>query len=93
MNAKKVERLTKSIFEKWRKQEYFVRFVNGNTLDCRRENLETVLLTDALIDHIDDWKVDWDMDLTSTEVALVRDPAWRKIHLKNLTQKIAPKKF
>ena len=26
---------------------------------------------------MDDWKVDWDMDLTRREIALVKDPVWR----------------
>ena len=29
------------------------------------------------MDHIDEWKVDWDMDLTRREIALVKDPVWR----------------
>ena len=28
------------------------------------------------MDHIDEWKVDWDIDLTRREIALVKDPVW-----------------
>ena len=29
------------------------------------------------MDYIDERKVDWDMDLTRREIALVKDPVWR----------------
>jgi hypothetical protein len=55
----------------------FVRFNNGNTHDCSFYYLCFVSLDDAM-DHIDDWKVDWDrMDLTKLEIAIVKDPVWR----------------
>jgi hypothetical protein len=54
----------------------FIRFLNGNTHDCSIYNLCYVSLDDAM-DHVDDWKVDWDMDLTRREIALVKDPVWR----------------
>ena len=69
------DKLTNSILRKWRSRP-FIRFVNGNHQDCRLLNLVMVSLDDAM-DHIDDWKVDWDMDLTRREIELVRDPVWR----------------
>jgi hypothetical protein len=68
--------LTKSILRKWEQQGGFIRFVNQDTLDLRRQNLEHVSMKDAM-DHVDDWKVDWDMNLTEEEIALVRNPTWR----------------
>jgi len=68
--------LTTSILSKWREQQTFVRFLDGDTLNCHVENLQYVPLKAAL-EHIDDWKVDWDMDLSAEEVALVLDPEWR----------------
>lgn len=68
--------LTNNILKKWRKQKTFIRFINGNTLDCRLSNLEQVSLQDALM-HVHDWVVDWDMDLTHREKQLVLDDNWR----------------
>ena len=39
-------------------------------------NLQWVSLA-AAMEHVDDWKVDWDMNLTKEEIALVMDPEWR----------------
>jgi hypothetical protein len=39
-------------------------------------NLVFVSLGDAMR-RIDDWVVDWDMDLTEEEIALVRTEEWR----------------
>jgi hypothetical protein len=69
------DELTNSILRKWRNRP-FIRFVNGDQRDCSIRNLAMVSLDDAM-DHIDDWKVDWDMDLTRREIELVRDPVWR----------------
>jgi hypothetical protein len=68
--------LTDSILNKWKAQRTFIRFVDGNTKNCAVSNLHYVLLPDAL-DHIDNWKVDWDMELTEEEIALVKKPEWR----------------
>jgi hypothetical protein len=35
-----------------------------------------VSIEDAL-NHIDDWRVDWDRELTAAEEELVRKPEWR----------------
>ena len=40
-------------------------------------NLEFVSLREAM-QHVHDWKVDWDMELTKEERALVLTPAWRE---------------
>jgi len=73
----KENKLTTSIIKKWNKQGGPIRFKNGDTLDLRRANLESVSYKDAL-EHLDDWKTDILMDLTEEEKALVRDPKWRK---------------
>ena len=68
--------LTKSILKKWQKQRTFIRFLNGDITDCRVSNLQYVSLADAM-DHIHDWVVDWDMELTDRERQLVLDARWR----------------
>jgi hypothetical protein len=40
------------------------------------QNLLFVSLCDIFV-HIDEWVVDWDMNLTSKEIDLVMDPTWR----------------
>jgi hypothetical protein len=69
-------KLSNSIIKKWNKQGTFIRFINGDTFDCRRSNLMYVSLKDAM-EHINLWKVDWDMNLTKQEIELVKDPNWR----------------
>lgn len=54
----------------------FIKFVDGNTQNCSIANLERVDLLVAL-EHIDEWKVDWDSGLSKKEEALVRCPVWR----------------
>jgi hypothetical protein len=68
--------LTTSILKKWKKQEAFTRFIDGETANCSIDNLQYVTLKDAM-DHIHDWKVDWDAFLTKKEIGLVMDPDWR----------------
>jgi hypothetical protein len=68
---------TQSILAKWRKQEYFCRFLDGDTLNCRLDNLRWVTKKDAM-DHFEEWRFDWDCHLTSEECELVMTPAWRK---------------
>jgi hypothetical protein len=70
------EQLTDSILSKWQNQDRFIRILDGNTNNCSIYNLCQVSLDDAM-DHIDEWKVNWDMDLTRREIALVKDPVWR----------------
>jgi hypothetical protein len=67
---------TGSILAKWRAQGSFVRFIDGNIQNCAAANLEWVPLQQALL-HFDEWKVDWDMELTSEEIEIVRNPEWR----------------
>jgi len=81
----KLSNLTTSIIKKWNEQGGVVRFINGDTLDCRKANLQSVSLKDAL-DHLDDWTTDVLMDLTEEEKILVHDPKWRE------GLKITPKK-
>tara|TARA_B110000858_G_C17769145_1_gene458657 strand:+ start:1348 stop:1584 length:237 start_codon:yes stop_codon:yes gene_type:complete len=68
--------LTSSIIHKWKEQGQFIRFIDGDTRNCSVANLEFVSIKDAM-SHIDDWKVDWDMNLTKKEIKLVRNPDWR----------------
>ena len=70
--------LTSSILNKWRAQSKFgfIRFVDGDTGNCAVSNLRPVSMQEAM-DHVHDWKVDWDMNLTQEERALVLDDAWR----------------
>ena len=70
--------LTTSIMSKWRAQGHFIRFIDGNVANCSVRNLCYVSLKDAM-EHIDEWKVDWDMNLTADEVALVHRPSWRSL--------------
>jgi hypothetical protein len=67
---------TMSILRKWREQRQFIRFLDGDVTNSAVSNLEFVSLRDAL-DHLEEWKVDWDMDLTAEERALVLTPEWR----------------
>ena len=61
------------ILNKWNEQLYgdtfstgmFIRFKNGNSLDCRVSNLQYVTPIIALSNL--DWKVDWDCELTKRE--------------------------
>ena len=70
---------TQSIIEKWKKQECFIRHINGNKLDNRRENLQIIDQYDFLVNHFDDgWTVDWMIYLTKNEMELVNDKNWRK---------------
>lgn len=70
------DEMTKSIVTKWREQQIFVRFMNGDTRDCHHSNLQVVSLKNAM-ENIDDWTVDWDMYLSDEETQLVQCPAWR----------------
>jgi hypothetical protein len=70
------DKLTKNIIRKWREQGMFIRFLDGNTMNCSITNLARVSLSDAM-SHVHDWKVDWDMELTPSERALVMKPEWR----------------
>lgn len=72
MNDLKKTKLTSSIIKKWNKQGFFIRFINGNKLDCRRDNLEQVSIIDSMI-HINEWVVDWDLNLTCKEKLFVKN--------------------
>jgi hypothetical protein len=69
---KKERQFLKSIIKKWREQAItgFIRFLNGNTADCRVANLQFVSLRDTFL-HFDDWVVDWDINLTKDEIETV----------------------
>ncbi|UKZ11100.1 hypothetical protein EhVM1_000085 [Emiliania huxleyi virus M1] len=68
--------ITTSIIKKWRTQRDFIRFLDGNIQNCAISNLQYVSIVDAM-EHIHDWKVDWDLYLTKKEKKLVMDPSWR----------------
>ena len=76
MDQRIQNKLTNSILRKWRKQKSFIRFLDGDTRNCRVDNLAYVSLEDAM-HHIEAWRVDWDMNLSRAEVALVFDDVWR----------------
>ena len=59
----------------------FIRFLDGTTTNCKADNLLFVSLRDAL-DHIDEWTVDWDIDLTLKEIYLVKHASWRDVFLR-----------
>ena len=68
-------KMIKSIRDKWYEGTkinggYFVRFLDGNTLNCCRNNLQLVTPVDAF-NNITKWKVDWDCDLTNKEIVFV----------------------
>ena len=67
---------TRSICSKWQKQQQFTRFLDGDVSNGADDNRLTVSLSDAL-QHIGDWKVDWDFHLTNEEIALVQNSEWR----------------
>ena len=71
------DELTGSILRKWQNQGYsFIRFRDANPSNCSVSNLMLVSLQQAM-EHIEDWVVDWDMNLTPEEIAVVCDPEWR----------------
>ena len=70
---------TQSIIAKWKRQgdqRGFIRFLDNNTGNCAVSNLEYVQLNDAM-DHVHEWVVDWDIELTKEEIMLVRTAEWR----------------
>ena len=69
--------LTNSILNKWNEQGGFIRFIDGNTVNCAITNLQRVSPKEAM-ENINSWKVDWDMELTEEEIALVNNPEWRR---------------
>jgi hypothetical protein len=97
-NANDNNELINSILTKWRNQGCFLRFDPTNSSSASstgssssnnnsrwHKNLVRVPLDDVM-DHMDDWVVDWDITLTSHEIILVRDyPTHRgtllKLHL------------
>ena len=70
------QKLTNSILKKWREQGSFIRFLDGNTLNCSVNNLAWVSIKDAML-NFDSWRTDWDADLSKREKDLVNDPTWR----------------
>lgn len=76
------QELTTSIFKKWRKQQTFVRFKDGNITNCAATNLGYVNLKDVMMNNFH-WKVDWDMELTTAERQLVSDSQWRQSNKNN----------
>ena len=60
------DELVASIIKKWSQQVSFVWFIDGNPGNCAIFNLKWIGLAEAL-EHIGEWKVDWDMNLTEEE--------------------------
>lgn len=69
-------KLTNAILLKWKEQQGFIRFLDGDKANCAIVNLTYIGFKDAL-EHWDDWVFDWDMNLTRREKALANDPEWR----------------
>jgi hypothetical protein len=69
------ESMISTIRDKWHEQTkatggYFLRFLDGDTGNCRLDNLDYCHPHDAFTNA--DWVVDWDMELTMAESAFVR---------------------
>ena len=69
--------MTQSIMQKWSEQNGFVRFLDGDIRNCPPENLKWVTLKDAM-EHVHDWVVDWDMNLSEEERKLVLQDDWQQ---------------
>ena len=70
--------VAKEILAKWREQNGFIRFLDGNPANCNLNNLQRVSGVDAM-NHMD-WKVDWDIDLSDEQIAFVRANAANFAH-------------
>ncbi len=68
--------ITSDIISKWREQGTFCRFIDGNTHNCRIENLMWVSQKDAM-EHFEDWRTDWDANLSKRERRVVCLQSWR----------------
>lgn len=66
-----------SVLQKWNNQSYFVRFIDKNRNNCSGQNLQWVILKDAL-EHFDTWECDIDFEMTSEELKLIHCDEWRK---------------
>lgn len=68
----------RSIAAKWFDQRmlgsHFIRHIDGNVENNHVNNLQFVNLETAL-QHVDDWEVDWSMELSDAEELLVMDKA------------------
>jgi hypothetical protein len=71
-----VKDMTHSIIQKWRQQKVFIRFIDGNKLNCSVDNLEYVSLAECM-KNTNTWVADWDLELTKEEVTLVLNSEWR----------------
>jgi hypothetical protein len=67
--------MTNSIISKWGEQKFCVRFVNGDTHDSYRSNIQVVSLKRAM-ENIYVWTEDWDLNLMHEETQVVQCPAW-----------------
>jgi hypothetical protein len=65
------EDLVESILDVWKGQGSFILYIDSNKSNCYLENLKWVDLGVALR-HVEDWVVDWDMDLTPEQKSFVR---------------------
>ena len=62
--------LVESILKIWEEQGAFILSIDGNPANCAMSNIKRVDLAVALRHH-DDWKVNWEMNLTAEQVAFV----------------------
>ena len=70
------KKVTNAILHKWKEQQGFIRFLDGDKANCAISNLTYINFKDAF-EHWDDWVFDWDMNLTRREKACANDPEWR----------------
>ncbi len=68
--------IVEAIQKKWHAQTsetkgYFIRFKDGNSLNCQRSNLEHIHPYDAFVNP--SYKVDWDLSLTEREKNFVKN--------------------
>ena len=75
--------IAKRIIAKWESREgHFIKFKDGNTLNCRVDNLEYISFYDTFSKHYTAQRVDWDCDLTQNEkrFAIENWDNWYKVY-------------
>jgi len=70
----------------------FFRFIDGNIQNPHFDNLTLVPFEEALR-HVDDWAVDWDLELTSNQISYVRAYTDYFIRLASTYVKYGPSVF
>lgn len=83
-SIKERKRIGRAIINKWNERHsMFIRFIDGDRNNHELTNMALALIPD-LLENFDVWTIDWDVDLTEEEIALVRNANWRAgLHFKN----------